>query len=276
MWLGQASQALLNDPKRSGAEIIDRFIHSLQQAGKSVATLSAYRDDLENFWAFVGTWDLDPVDIKIWLRQRGGAARSKARYAKSVRHFYEWACREGLLQHNPAQGVLAPTPDGLLSEPLSAYHIHRIATYQPTTRRQVLIHFVTVLALGCGMRLSEIMSLEASDVRLDGGYISVPGLGKRRRLAPMPDFVWQAAERFMASRRTSKPRLIRQVGAGSLRSGVASHVRRRTGRKVGFRVLRATHEEVMLSRLVPEEAAWRTGKGMRHARGAAWVRDRTE
>lgn len=170
--------------------------------GVSDNTIEAYQTDLLCYFSFMGNrfggnLGLSPLkeitvrDMRAWLaheRGRGIAARSLARELSAVKSFYNWfAEREGF----DATAVLttrAPKFQKKLPRPVeekAARALIETIEHQ-STEPWIANRDVAVLTLlyGCGLRISEALSLSAKDLPLKSS-LRVLGKGGKERIVPV-------------------------------------------------------------------------------------------
>ncbi|SEK20059.1 tyrosine recombinase XerC [Pacificibacter marinus] len=176
----------------------------LERALKAVSenTITAYRSDVTGWLSFLmhhhgdgfGTGkiaDLTITDMRSWMaseRARGLGARSLARSLSAVKTFTRWiAERDGF----DATGVLSarsPKFGKKLPRPLTADAAQdMISTVElQSTEPWINTRDAAVLTLlyGCGLRISEALSLTGKDVPL-GEIIHIVGKGNKERIVPV-------------------------------------------------------------------------------------------
>lgn len=170
--------------------------------GLSAATIAAYRGDVARFLGFLalyrggaegvaGVVSVDVSDMRAWMareRDRGISARSLARAMSSVRGFVAWlAEREG----TPATAALsmrAPRAKTRLPRPLSVPSARAMidAVGSEATETWVAARDAAILTLlwGCGLRISEALSLRGRDATL-ARTLRIVGKGGRERVVPV-------------------------------------------------------------------------------------------
>ncbi|MCI1017961.1 tyrosine recombinase XerC [Microbacterium sp. C5A9] len=161
----------------------------------SSATVRAYRSDLRDLGAVVGTAALDDVDLETlreWLwrsTQRGDARSTLARRAAAARSFFSWAQEQGLIELDPSLRLVAPKRGRTLPTVASQEAMKRLLDAQrdaaesgdPIALRD---HGVLELLYGAGIRVSELCGLDVDDVDLDRGTARVLGKGAKERVVP--------------------------------------------------------------------------------------------
>ena len=182
---------------------IDAFVASL--SGRSELTQAAYREDVAQFttWAAgAGATDPAAVDHRLlrrWLAAlaaRGYARSSISRKASSLRAYFRWAERRGLLgpDGNPATALRSPSgPSRLPRVPRPAETVgalDRLAAAAVAGDPDAVVdHAVVELLYGAGLRVSELCTLRPGDVDLPAATVTVLGKRARVRRVPVPPVV---------------------------------------------------------------------------------------
>jgi integrase/recombinase XerC len=151
--------------------------------------------------------------IRRWVAQMHGAGRSGRGIALILsgwRGFYTWLGREGLVSSNPVQDVRAPKAPKPLPKALSVDDSVQLAGYENEeadpwleARDQAMVE----LLYGCGLRVGELVGLDAVASGAARGWIDMPGAeahvlgkGSKRRSVPVGAKAIAALERWMAVR----------------------------------------------------------------------------
>jgi integrase/recombinase XerC len=173
--------------------VVDKAVHDFLQAlgqrNASKHTVKAYRGDLEEFSAYIGSrsWkQIDHVTIRGFLSrlyEKGLGKTSVARALAAVRSLYRWLAQEGVVEQNPA---------ALVSTPKLAKKLPRVPTIEEMNgvldgqmpevaafpeRDQMMLE----LLYGCGIRNSELVGINLEDIRLSDEAILIRGKGKKQR-----------------------------------------------------------------------------------------------
>jgi integrase/recombinase XerD len=126
-----------------------------------------------------------------------GAAASVARRTASLRAFYAYLVREGVRDDDPAARLRTPKkPQGLprvlAVEEVEAF-LGQIVPSGPLGQRDLA---ALELLYGCGLRVSELLSLRDGDVDIEGGLVRCIGKGDKERVVPMGHAAGAAVERY--------------------------------------------------------------------------------
>lgn len=190
---------------------IDRYLDALWlEKGLSEHTLSAYRRDLRQFLGFLageGATLLcaDRAQLQRYLGARlaaGQSPRSTARVMSCLRGFYRFQLREGRLTVDPTLDVDSPRLGRPLPKALSEADVERLLA-APDLAEPLGFRDRTMLELlyACGLRVSELTSLELAQVSLNQGVVRVFGKGRKERLVPMGETALQLLRRYLAGPR---------------------------------------------------------------------------
>lgn len=193
---------------------IDRFVDALWlERGLSDNTLMAYRRDLAQFEAWLTASDAGALidasgaELQAFLGDRlraGASPRSAARFLSSVRSFYRWALREGLVSEDPSLLLESPKQGRPLPKSLSEQDVERLLN-APDLETDIEFRDRTMLELlyACGLRVSELTQLRVAQVSLNQGVVRVTGKGSKERLIPMGEEALVWLQRYMVGARVS-------------------------------------------------------------------------
>ena len=175
--------------------LLERFLDALwMERGLSQNTLSAYKNDLSNLalWLFESKCSLlkaEQIDLQAFLAHRfeiGSKNRSSARLLSSMRRFYAWLLRERQIHIDPVALIEAPKPEQPLPKTLTEQQIEDLLN-APDLNDDLGIRDKAMLETiyATGLRVSELVGLEFSQVSLDPGVVRVMGKGGKERLVPL-------------------------------------------------------------------------------------------
>ena len=190
----------------SNSEIlIDNFIDVLWlEKGLSKNTLSAYRHDISSFsdwYKGVSLLEVQRVDLLDYLSQRlkdGYSSRSTARSLSSLRAFYSHVTVKHNLKENPTSRVDSPKLGRSLPKTLSEDEVEKLIR-SPDVEDYIGLRDRAMLELiyACGLRVSELISLDMLNLNLRQGVIRVIGKGEKERLVPMGEEALDWVQRYI-------------------------------------------------------------------------------
>jgi len=177
-------------------------------AGLSPDTVRAYASDIERFagWAerggASGPSGVDRITLRrylAFLATRRYAKATISRTAASLRSYFSWCARRGLINEDPSVRLSAPSPDSRLPRVLGQPELDRLLCPGGGSGRQrsdgtagdgdgpdvsprdLRDDAVLELLYGSGMRVAELCGLDVDDLHLDRGVVTVTGKGDKQR-----------------------------------------------------------------------------------------------
>jgi site-specific recombinase XerD len=194
---------------------VEPFVASLVSVGD--ATRLAYRGDIQRFieWAERGgAGGPEAVDARMvrrylaYLTTRGRAKRTIARTASSLRRYFAWLARTGVIPLDPTIRLSAPKGEARLPRVLKADELHRlldepVASAEGDDARTARDLAVLELLYGSGLRVSELCGLRPGDLDLDRETVTVWGKGSKQRRVPVSDPAVIAVREWLAEGRAA-------------------------------------------------------------------------
>jgi len=199
----------------SEQKTIERFIDNLwMENGLSENTLSAYRNDLASFslWLYKNNCSLMQADAEVIQRflahnyNLQQKRRSVARLLSTLRRFYQYGCREQHLSENPTRLLESPKGERSLPSSLNEQQIDELLAAPDISDSLGLRDRAMLEVLyATGLRVSELINLQTSQVSLQQGVIRVIGKGDKERLVPVGEV---ALDWLMEYIKVSRPELL--------------------------------------------------------------------
>ena len=192
---------------------IERYIDAMwMEKGLSDNSLSSYRRDLRQFHEWLAKnkdstiVKADRSSLQAYLGarlQQGQSPRSTARFMSCARGFYHYLLREGRLTADPTLDVDSPKLGRPLPKSLSEQDVDKLLQ-APDLDIALEFRDRTMLELlyACGLRVSELTSLQLSQVSVNQGVVRVFGKGSKERLVPMGEEALLWLQRYMAGPRS--------------------------------------------------------------------------
>lgn len=190
-------------------ELVSRFLDVLWlERGVSENTLSAYRHDLLAFARWLNARDIGlqqarDADLRAYLGSiRNSSARTLARRLSSLRRFYGYQVREGLMRHDPSARVEAPRIGRPLPKVLTETEIVALLD-APEVETDLGLRDRTMLEVlyATGLRVSELVNLTLTQVNRRQGLVRVIGKGNKERLVPLGEEALDWLQRYLDSAR---------------------------------------------------------------------------
>ncbi|HEV8436767.1 MAG TPA: tyrosine recombinase XerC [Methylomirabilota bacterium] len=191
-------------------ESVSAFLEYLAvERGASPHTLRNYGLDLVEFTAFLGRQGSSPTaaDARLvrgylaGLHQRRLAKSSISRKLASVRSFFRFLVRRGVIEQNPAKPVKSPRPalrlPSFLPKDESKDLLDWAVDPSESGRRD---HALLELLYATGIRVAECCGLDCADVDRGQGTVRVLGKGDKERVVPVGEAALVALDRYLALR----------------------------------------------------------------------------
>ncbi|HYN08616.1 MAG TPA: site-specific tyrosine recombinase XerD [Vicinamibacterales bacterium] len=173
-------------------------------------TLDAYRRDLARLSEFAAAQrqpltHLTRRDLEAFVRElmsSGLSAASTARLVASTRGFFRFLRLIGAVAANPAEDLQAPRAFAALPRFLSLEDVDALlAAPDTSTPRGLRDRTLIEVLYATGLRVSELVGLRVTDVRVDEGYVQCLGKGRKQRIVPIGDTAADWVRRYVAEGR---------------------------------------------------------------------------
>lgn len=174
---------------------ISRFLEAQWlEKGLSANTREAYGRDLAQFddWLMAKGHSLEALCRENvlaylgWRLEQGLKARSTARFLSCLRGFCAYCLREGWLRADPTLDVALPKLGRPLPKALSEADVEALlAAPDVDTALGLRDRCMLEVLYACGLRVTELVSLQLEQINLRQGVLRVTGKGSKERLVPM-------------------------------------------------------------------------------------------
>ena len=183
-------------------------------------TVLLYSADLHKLQAYalkadVALTQVQHIHLRRWVAQMhsgGRSGRGIALILSGWRGFYTWLGREGLVAGNPVRDVRSPKVAKPLPKALSVDEAVQLASFEAEATNcdpflEARDQCITELLYGCGLRISELVGLDAQANAKARGWIDtdsadahVLGKGEKRRSVPVGSAALESLRKWLAVR----------------------------------------------------------------------------
>ena len=181
------------------------------EKGLSPNSISAYLTDIQKLMQFlemqksgVEPHELDHDQLHhflIWISELGLSARSQARILSGLKAFYRYLLMEEQIEKDPTALLEGPRLGRKLPEVLSMDEIDnmqaKIDLSKPEGRRNKAMLEVLY---SCGLRVSELVGLQISNIFRTEGFIRIIGKGDKERLVPVSQSALKEIDLYLPDR----------------------------------------------------------------------------
>lgn len=231
-------------------DAVSAFVESLSaEKGYSIHTCRAYRRDLEEFTAYLdgneggqapgkgakkdlGPNGVTPLMIRGYLGylHQKNQKSSVARKLSTLRSFFKSLVKKGMIEVNPAEGLLTPKREKTIPVYLTVDEIFRLLdSIESDALLAARNRAIFETLYSCGIRVSELTGLDVFDIDASAATVRVFGKGGKERVVPIGRKALDAVESY-------RERLRAETGIGTDRNGPIFLNRQRqrlTARSVG-------------------------------------------
>jgi integrase/recombinase XerD len=199
-------------------ELIEEFLkHLIVEKGFSKNTEEAYRNDLNQLIKFIEEEASKNSEMPSWqhfdrqamlrymlqLKDKGYASTTLARKIAATKSFFKFMTDEHKVQQNPTENIASLKVGRALPKPISVTQARRLLEeaakeQTPEARRDKAM---LELLYASGMRVSELVNLNVSDIDLSGGYVRCFGKGNKERMIPVYPRATQSIEQYLKEAR---------------------------------------------------------------------------
>ena len=185
----------------------EEFFNSLKaEKDASPHTLTAYTNDLKEFSLFIDKKpaEINHIDIRSYLASlhyKKLMKSSISRKLATIRSFFKYLHREGIIKKNPAKLVSSPKVQRNLpkfltvDEAFALMNAPKGDTFQEGRDKAIL-----ELLYSSGLRVSELTLLDINDFDIKESLVRVKGKGKKERIIPVGSKAVKALQNYLPER----------------------------------------------------------------------------
>jgi integrase/recombinase XerD len=236
---------------------LEQFLDYLTvERGLSTNTTAAYRTDLEQFvqftnernqrmWSEVTRDDL--VSFLIFLKEKRYATSTVARRTAAIKSFFDYLVAENIVVINPTEHLDSPKVDRFLPKAITVTQVDELLELPLTANGPEGLRDKAMLELlyATGMRVSELVALNVSDVDMVAQHVRCIGKGNKERMLPIAGTATTAIEEYLDMGRS-------QIGRSPEEKALfLNHRGKRLTRQGFWLILKGYAEQLGLHDLTP-------------------------
>ena len=182
------------------------------ERGLSKNTIDNYTFDIERLCFFLEENSIsvspqkineETIQLFIYSVAKEVNARSQARIISGLKSFFTYMLFEDYRTNNPLELIETPRIGRKLPDTLSIIDIDRlIASIDLSSNEGERNRAILETLYGCGLRVSELVSLKISDLFFDEGFVKITGKGNKQRFVPIGSYTQNYIEIYKNSIRT--------------------------------------------------------------------------
>ena len=217
---------------------IDNFINYIaSEKGLSRNTISSYSTDLKRFSEFLhGTGIMDVsgittdgiLDFLKSMKTSRLSSSSVVRYQVTIRNFFRFMLKEGVLKKDPVHILELPKRDRKLPQVMNESEVESLLdspSLIQDEKRRIRDKAMLEVMYATGLRVSELVGMTLNSIEMTVGFIKVKGKGSKERIVPIGDAAKEAVARYLEEsrpafvRRTTNALFLTQQGEAFTRQG---------------------------------------------------------
>ena len=217
---------------------IDNFINYIaSEKGLSRNTILSYSTDLKRFSDFMhgaGITDVSGIttdgilDFLKSLKTARLSPSSVVRYQVTVRNFFRFMLKEGVLKKDPVHTLELPKRDRKLPQVMNESEVESLLNSPSLIqdgKRRLRDRAMLEVMYATGLRVSELVGMTLNSIEMTVGFIKVKGKGSKERIVPIGDAAKEAVARYLEEgrpaflRRTTNALFLTQQGESFTRQG---------------------------------------------------------
>ena len=199
-------------------QVLKDFEYYLKiERGMSPNSVVSYMLDIEKLIRFLSAHELSdtPATITaetlrnfVYQESKELKARSQSRLISALKSFFKYLMLENYREDYPMEYIDTPKFGMKLPDTLSVEEIDAlIAGIDLSTDEGHRNRAIIETLYGCGLRVSELVSLRLSDLFFDEGFIRVLGKGNKQRLVPIGSHTQKEINNYLLYQRKKVPQV---------------------------------------------------------------------
>lgn len=190
-------------------DLVRNYINDLKAKKLSMNTVDAYTRDLSRFYQFLSDRkevlkDIDAVTIMSFVQflQKSKKANSSiVRNVVTIRNFYKYLMKNGVVNENPVFKYEAPKIKRNLPDILTVEEVDKLLSMPDTSDfKGIRDKSMLELMYATGVKVSELLNLRIFDINLKLAYIKCKGAKERERIIPVGSLALKCLEAYLEKR----------------------------------------------------------------------------
>ncbi len=195
--------------------LVQKFVNFLERDKRlSLNTLQSYRRDIEQYFTYLQEINLQNISNSnkttviaylLYLQKKGRATSTISRNLASIRSFYQYISKNKLIDHDPTAELESPKVEKKLPQILSPEEVELLLEQpQCVDLKGYRDKAMLELLYATGIRVSELIQLDLSDLNIEMAYIRC-NKGTKERMIPIGSMAIGALKEYLNK---SRPLLI--------------------------------------------------------------------
>ena len=140
---------------------------------------------------------VDKKDIEKYIRSLNKSSKTISHVISSLKSFYNYYMRMGNIKSNPTDEIDRPKIEKKIPEFLTLEEVSSLLNFEVNNEFEARNKAILELLYSSGLRISELISLELSNIDLDECLVRVMGKGSKERIVPLGDYAIDALKEYI-------------------------------------------------------------------------------
>ena len=140
---------------------------------------------------------VDKRDIEKYIRSLNKSSKTISHVISSLKSFYNYYMRMGNIKSNPTDEIDRPKIEKKIPEFLTLEEVSSLLNFEVNNEFEARNKAILELLYSSGLRISELTSLELSNIDLDECLVRVMGKGSKERIVPLGDYAIDALKEYI-------------------------------------------------------------------------------
>lgn len=140
---------------------------------------------------------VDKKDIEKYIRSLNKSSKTISHVISSLKSFYNYYMRMGNIKSNPTDEIDRPKIEKKIPEFLTLEEVSNLLNFEVNNEFEARNKAILELLYSSGLRISELTSLELSNIDLDECLVRVMGKGSKERIVPLGDYAIDALKEYI-------------------------------------------------------------------------------
>ncbi|WP_158799470.1 site-specific tyrosine recombinase XerD [Pedobacter sp. L105] len=172
--------------------------NSVEAYLNDVAKLFQYYEVIGKELNFKELKESDLYNFMIWLSELGMLANTQARVISGLKSFFNFLIIEDLINLDPSVQLESPKLSRKLPDVLTVPEIEALIAAIDLSKPEGMRNKAIIEVLyGCGLRVTELVTLKISDLNTAQEYIKVTGKGNKERIIPIGETALQYIDIYL-------------------------------------------------------------------------------
>lgn len=191
------------------SNLLLKYIEELEKKHVSKNTLDAYVRDISRFNNFIKERKEKIAEIEIvsvmayvqYLQKEGKAASSIVRNIVSLRNFYKYLMKKGIINENPVVDYEIPKIKHNIPKILTIEEVDKLLSAPSLSiNKGIRDKAMLEVVYATGMKVTELLNLTIYDINLKLSYIKCKGSKNQERIIPIGSFAVKCLEEYLRIR----------------------------------------------------------------------------